>query len=114
MGKVLGGGSSINVMMWARGHKNDWDFYAEETCDPNWNYASALGYYRSIEDYHGPADPLRRGVGGPVFVEQALNPNPLAPAFIAGANLSGIPSFDTQNGQMMEGGGGASLFDLCI
>src|SRR4030081_3623276 len=38
MGKVLGGGSSINVMVWARGHKNDWDFFASEAGDPAWKY----------------------------------------------------------------------------
>ena len=40
MGKVLGGGSSINVMAWARGHKNDWDFFASESGDTAWNYES--------------------------------------------------------------------------
>jgi choline dehydrogenase len=40
MGKVLGGGSSINVMVWARGHKNDWDFFASESGDATWNYES--------------------------------------------------------------------------
>jgi choline dehydrogenase len=50
MGKVLGGGSSINLMIWARGHKNDWDFFAEEAGDPAWNYESVLRIYRRIED----------------------------------------------------------------
>src|SRR5262247_3775502 len=45
MGKVLGGGSSINVMAWARGHKNDWDFFASEARDPAWNYDSVLQIY---------------------------------------------------------------------
>src|SRR6266404_2659919 len=40
MGKVLGGGSSINVMAWSRGHKNDWDYFASETGDTAWNYDS--------------------------------------------------------------------------
>src|SRR6201982_438597 len=40
MGKVLGGGSSINVMYWARGHKHDWNYFAEEAGDAAWNYAS--------------------------------------------------------------------------
>src|SRR6266481_7792785 len=42
MGKVLGGGSSINVMIWSRGHKNDWDFFASETGDNAWSYESVL------------------------------------------------------------------------
>ncbi len=40
-GKVLGGGSSINVMAWSRGHKNDWDYFASEAGDPAWSYESA-------------------------------------------------------------------------
>jgi choline dehydrogenase len=53
MGKVLGGGSSINVMGWARGHKNDWDFFASESGDPAWNYESVLEIYRQMEDWQG-------------------------------------------------------------
>jgi GMC oxidoreductase len=54
MGRVLGGGSSINAMIWARGHKNDWDYFAAEAGDSAWDYASALAIYRRIEDWHGP------------------------------------------------------------
>src|SRR5215813_6727810 len=97
MGKVLGGGSSINVMCWARGHKNDWDFFAEEAGDPAWNYDSVLNIYRRIEDWHGAPDPKYRGVGGPVFVQPAPDPNPLAPATIEGACSVGIPTFENPN-----------------
>jgi choline dehydrogenase len=45
MGKLLGGGSSINVMVWARGHKNDRDYLASETADPAWSYESVLKIY---------------------------------------------------------------------
>jgi choline dehydrogenase-like flavoprotein len=83
MGKVLGGGSSINVMVWARGHKSDWDFFASEAGDPAWSYESVLNIYRRIEDWHGAPDPKYRGTGGPVFVEPAPEPNPLAPATVA-------------------------------
>src|ERR1700738_2751868 len=48
MGKVLGGGSSINLMCWARGHKNDWDFFAAEARDAAWSYQSVLNIYRRI------------------------------------------------------------------
>ncbi len=47
MGKVLGGGSSINWMAWARGHKNDWDYFASEAGDPAWNYESVAEYLPS-------------------------------------------------------------------
>jgi choline dehydrogenase len=49
MGKVLGGGSSVNVMVWARGHKSDWDFFASEAGDPAWSYESVLNIYRRME-----------------------------------------------------------------
>src|SRR5260370_1218983 len=68
MGKVLGGGSSINVMAWARGHKHDWDFFASESGDTAWNYESVLEIYRRIEDWQGAPDPRRRRTGGMGFV----------------------------------------------
>jgi choline dehydrogenase len=114
MGKVLGGGSSINVMCWARGHKNDWDYYASEAADDSWNYQSVLALYSRIEDWHGTPDPAYRGTGGPVFVEPAPRPNPIAPAMLEGAASIGIPTFDSPNGRMMEGIGGAAIMDLIV
>ena len=112
MGKVLGGGSSINGMMWSRGHQNDWDYIASEAGDKAWSYESVLNIYRSIEDWHGSPDPDYRGTGGPVYIEPAPNPNPIAPAALQGARSVGIPTFENPNGQMMEGNGGASIVDL--
>jgi choline dehydrogenase len=114
MGKVLGGGSSINVMAWARGHKNDWDFFASESGDPAWNYESVLEIYRRIEDWQGAPDPTRRGTGGLVFVQSAPDPNPIAPAMVEGARSIGMPAFDSNNGRLMEGGGGAAILDLRV
>jgi choline dehydrogenase len=114
MGKVLGGGSSINVMCWARGHKNDWDFFAAEARDTAWSYESVLNIYRRIEDWHGAPDPKYRGTGGPVFVQPAPDPNPVAPAMLEGARSVGIPTFQSHNGLMMEGDGGASIMDLRV
>jgi choline dehydrogenase len=114
MGKVLGGGSSINVMCWARGHKNDWDFFAAEARDAAWSYEAVLDIYRRIEDWHGAPDPKYRGMGGPVFVQPAPDPNPVAPAMVEGARSVGIPTFQSQNGLMMEGEGGASIMDLRV
>jgi choline dehydrogenase len=114
MGEVLGGGSSINVMIWARGHKNDWDFFAAEARDAAWNYESVLNIYRRIEDWHGAPDPRYRGTGGPVFVQPAPDPNPVAPAMVEGARSVGIPTFQNQNGLMMEGDGGAAIMDLRV
>ena len=114
MGKVLGGGSSINFMAWARGHKNDWDYFASEAGDPAWNYESVLNTYLRIEDWHGAPDPKYRGTGGPVFVGPAPDPNPIAPAMLDGARSVGIPTFENQNGRMMEGAGGSSILDVLI
>lgn len=114
MGKVLGGGSSINVMNWSRGHQSDWDFFASEVGDPAWSYASVLQIYRRIEDWHGTPDPAYRGTGGPVFVQPAPDPNPIAPAMLEGARSVGIAIFENQNGRMMEGEGGASIFDMLV
>ncbi len=112
MGKVLGGGSSINVMGWARGHTSDWDFFAAEANDSDWGYRSVLDIYRRIEDWHGVPDPEYRGTGGPVYVEPAPDPNPIAPAMLESARSVGIPTFESNNGRMMEGAGGASIMDL--
>jgi choline dehydrogenase len=112
MGKVLGGGSGINVMVWARGHKNDWDFFAEEAGDAGWGYDAVLDIYRRIEDWHGPADPAYRGIGGPVFVQPAPDPSPLVPATLSAARSLGIPTFENPNGRMMEGRGGAAVEDI--
>jgi len=114
MGKVLGGGSSINVMIWARGHKSDWDFFASEAGDQAWSYQSVLDIYRRIEDWHGAPDPKYRGTGGIVFVQPAPDPNPAAAAILEACRLIGIPVFENQNGCMMESDGGASIMDVRV
>jgi choline dehydrogenase len=114
MGKLLGGGSSINAMIWARGHKTDWDLFAAETGDPAWNYDSALDTYRRIEDWQATPDPAYRGTGGPVFVAPVVNPNPVAPAVVEAARSTGIPTFAGPNAAMMEARSGASLTELLI
>ena len=114
MGKVVGGGSSINVMIWARGHKNDFDHWAAETGDEAWNYENVLKIYKRIEDWHGPADDSRRGTGGRLFVTEVEDPNPIAPAFLQACESVGIPSYSDMNGEMMEGEGGAALANVRI
>src|SRR5260370_42145939 len=65
-----------------------------------------------MEDWNGATDPKYRGTGGPVFVQPAPDPNPLAPATVEGARSVGIPTFENPNGRMMEGDGGASISDV--
>jgi choline dehydrogenase len=114
MGKWLVGGSSINVMVWARGHRSDWDYFAAESGDPAWSYNSVLDYYRRIENWQGSPDAARRGSGGPVHVEQPATPQPLARATLEAASSLGIPRYDSPNGEMMEGPGGVAITDLRI
>ena len=99
-------------MAWARGHRNDWDFFASEAGNKAWGYDSVLDIYRRIEDWHGTPDPDRRGTGGPVFVAPPNDPNPIAVAAVDGAQSIGLPIYENSNGRMMEGPGGASIFDI--
>ena len=114
MGRVLGGGSSINVMVWARGHRNDWDHFAAAAGDSGWGYEAVLDIYRRIEDWQGTPDPLRRGRGGLVYVEPARDPHPVAWAMLEGARSVGIPTYDDQNGALMESDGGAAIANVRI
>lgn len=114
MGKVLGGGSSVNAMIWSRGHKADWDHFANESGDPAWSYSSVLEIYRRIEDWHGEPDSARRGQGGPLFVQPAPTHSSLSEVILKAENARGMPTFADQNGAMMEGDGGSALVNLCI
>jgi choline dehydrogenase len=114
MGKVLGGSSSINGMVWARGHAKDWDYFAAEAGDDAWSHRAVLDVYRRIEDWHGKPDPEHRGIGGPVYIEPAPNPNAVTRALLDGARPVGIPVYNSNNGAMMEGAGGAAIFDCRV
>ncbi len=114
MGKGLGGGSSINVMVWARGHRSDWDFFAQESGDPAWGYENVLDIYRRIENWQGASDPQFRGTSGPVWVQPAPDPSPIAHAMLDAAREIGIPTFAHPNGRMMEGEGGAAISDMLV
>jgi choline dehydrogenase len=111
MGNVLGGGSSINGLVWARGHRNDWDFFASESGDAAWKYDNVLSIYRRIEDWHGAPDPDFRGTGGPVFVQPAPDPHPMAHATLEAARSVGVPTFENANGRVMEAEAGAAIAD---
>lgn len=114
MGKVLGGGSSINGSVWARGHRHDYDDWAKAAGDPAWGYEAVLGIYRRIEDWQGPPDAQRRGTGGLLTVQQPKDPIPLVPALIEAADALGIPAVDDINGAAMEGDGGCGLANMLV
>jgi choline dehydrogenase len=112
MGKVLGGGSSINLMAWARGHRADWDLFAAESGNKAWSYASVLDIYRRIEDWRGAPDLEHRGSGGPIYVQPKCDPHPVSRIVLAAAECLGIGCFDQANGKMMEGKGGAAIIEV--
>jgi choline dehydrogenase len=115
MGRVLGGGSSINVSTWSRGHRADWDFYACESGESSWGYEAVLGLYRRrIEAWAGSPDPDYRGTSGTVHVQPAADAHPFAFALLEGCESAGLQQFENPNGRMMEAAGGCSLVDETV
>jgi len=115
MGKVLGGGSSINVSTWSRGHRADWDFYASEAGDPSWSYVAVLDLYRRrVEAWAGSPDPDYRGTHGTVHVQPAADRHPFSVALLEGAESVGLERFPNSNGGMMEGVGGCAFIDETV
>lgn len=114
MGKVLGGGSSINGLVWARGHRSDFDTWAEEAGDPGWSYESIVNIYKRIENWLGPPHDRLRGRGGPVSITLPENPVPVAQALTAAASRLGIPAVDDLNAETMEGPGGCGIPNVTV
>jgi choline dehydrogenase len=115
MGKVLGGGSGINVSTWSRGHRADWDVYATESGEPAWGYERVLNLYRhAIEDWAGQPDVGQRGAGGRVHVQPAADPGPFDCALLDGAESAGLQRFPNANGRMMEADGGCAPVDETV
>ena len=106
-GKVIGGSSSINGMVWVRGHARDFDRWAEAGAD-GWGHADVLPYYRRLECWrdggHG-GDPARRGQRGPVHVTRGPRDNPLTRAFVAAGVAAGYEATADYNGEKQEGFG---------
>ena len=104
-GKVLGGSSSINGMIYVRGHAHDYDTWAEMGAD-GWSYADVLPYFKRAETWHGDTgDAAYRGHDGPLHITRGPRKNPLFDAFIqAGAN-AGYGATDDYNGARQEGFG---------
>jgi membrane fusion protein (multidrug efflux system) len=96
LGHVLGGGSSINAMVWARGLERDYDNW-ERSGATGWAFKDVLPTFKDQEDWEGGAN-CWRGVGGPVHIRRPGNPHPTARAFLEGARQMGfpIPPFQAQ------------------
>jgi choline dehydrogenase len=103
LGHVLGGGSSINAMVWTRGMQRDYDGWAENG-SKGWAFADVLPVFKSQEDWEGGANAWR-GAGGPIHIRRPKNPHPTAPAFIDAARQMGMPILDDVNGPMVPGAG---------
>jgi choline dehydrogenase len=103
LGHVLGGGSTINAMVWARGTKADYDGWAENGAK-GWSFEDVLPVFKRQEDWEGGANEWR-GVGGPIHLRRAKDPHLLAPAFIEAARQMGMPILDDVNGPLRPGAG---------
>ncbi|MFN0116281.1 MAG: GMC family oxidoreductase [Paracoccaceae bacterium] len=109
-GKVLGGSSSINAMVWIRGHASDYDDW-EAAGNPGWGWAEALAAYREIEDNEAGGDEWR-GRGGPMFISANTRDNhPLLDAWVKAAGAAGLPVTPDFNGERQEGAG---LYQLTV
>ncbi len=106
-GKVIGGSSSINGMVYVRGHAMDFDHW-EEMGARGWAYADVLPYYKRMETWHDGGhggDPTWRGTDGPLHVSRGPRDNPLFEAFVQAGAQAGYEVTDDYNGQKQEGFG---------
>ncbi|PSL22085.1 choline dehydrogenase [Shimia abyssi] len=106
-GKVIGGSSSINGMVYVRGHAGDYDHWAESGAD-GWGYADVLPYFRRMETWHDSGhggDPHWRGTDGPLHITRGPRDNPLHSAFVTAGAQAGYPVTSDYNGQQQEGFG---------
>jgi choline dehydrogenase-like flavoprotein len=102
-GKVLGGSSSVNAMIYARGHRSDYDYWAAQG-NPGWSYQEVLPYFKRAEDNARGADAYH-GSGGPLHVMDLSSPNRFAELFVQAATQAGFPENTDFNGPEQEGVG---------
>jgi choline dehydrogenase len=106
-GKVIGGSSSINGMVYVRGHAEDYNYWAESGAD-GWSFPDVLPYFKRMEHWHdgghgGDAD--WRGKDGPLHVSRGPRKNPLFEAFVKAGKQAGYEATDDYNGEKQEGFG---------
>ncbi|MET0483504.1 MAG: choline dehydrogenase [Aestuariivirgaceae bacterium] len=106
-GKVIGGSSSINGMVYVRGHARDFDGW-EAMGASGWGFRHVLPYYQRLEDSHGGEDGWR-GRGGPLHVTRGSRRNPLYDAFVEAGRQAGYPVTVDYNGRQQEGFGAMEM-----
>jgi choline dehydrogenase len=102
-GKVIGGSSSINGMVYVRGHARDFDHWAEQGA-AGWGFADVLPYFKRMEDANGGENGWR-GHGGPLTVQRGSRTNPLYGAFVEAGRQAGFELTNDYNGAKQEGFG---------
>ena len=102
-GKVVGGSSSINGMVYVRGHARDFDTW-EEMGAKGWGFRHVQPYFKRMEHSHGGEDGWR-GTNGPMHVTRGARSNPLYQAFIEAGRQAGYPVTQDYNGHQQEGFG---------
>ncbi len=102
-GKVMGGSSSINGLLYIRGQHEDYDHW-RQLGNAGWSFKDVLPYFRRAEDQERGADEFH-GAGGHLKVSDVCEPHPLCEAFIEAAQKSGFPRNDDFNGATQEGAG---------
>ncbi|MCC0044228.1 MAG: choline dehydrogenase [Brucellaceae bacterium] len=102
-GKVIGGSSSINGMVYVRGHARDFDHWAEAGAG-GWSFADVLPYFRRMEHSHG-GEAGWRGTSGPLHVQRGTRKNPLFNAFMEAGKQAGFETTADYNGSKQEGFG---------
>ncbi|WP_296425452.1 choline dehydrogenase [Yoonia sp.] len=106
-GKVIGGSSSINGMIYVRGHAHDFDHWAASGAQ-GWSYADVLPYFKRMEHWHAGGhggNPAWRGKDGPLHVTRGPRKNPLTRAFVNAGGQAGYPITGDYNGEQQEGFG---------
>jgi choline dehydrogenase len=103
-GKLLGGSSSINAMVYIRGHRSDYEDW-QAAGNPGWGWEDVLAAYRAMEDNEAGGDDWR-GTGGPLFIsENRRGLHPLVDSFIAAGKAAGLAQVADFNGPEQEGVG---------
>lgn len=106
-GKVIGGSSSINGMVYVRGAPSDYDHW-EESGARGWSYKDVLPYFKRMENWHDGGhggDPSWRGTNGPLHITRGPRSNPLFKAFVEAGRQAGYQTTDDYNGHQQEGFG---------